>query len=574
MNGSAIALEWIEGDRTEPARRLTYAELHRRSRALARALLVRKLRGERVLLPFPPGLDFIVAFVACLDAGAIPVPTPFPQNRRTLARARAILADCAPALCLAPETWVVSLRERLSLPEADACAPVCPCLSFEALLDSSLSESAGAAGLPVPAADELAYLQYTSGTGGSAKGVMVSHANLAHNVGLLAAVDDPSRPRLSWLPHHHDMQLVVILARSLAIGARCVLMSPVDFLQRPLRWLRALARTGAYASGGPNFAYEHCLRRVTEADVAGLDLSRWKIAFNSSESVRPATLRRFEQLLAGTGFSSRAWFPAYGLAEATAFVTGVGLGEEPLLRPSPESGQPLVCCGRPAPGDRVAIVEPADGAVCPRGRTGEICVAGGSVTAGYWRRPEARGTLFYEGLDEKGGGVAAGPDSRPFLRTGDLGFLDEEGRLFFTGRIKDLIIIRGVNHHPEDIEASLDGCHSVLRSGEVAVFSADDGREEREQLVVVAELGRTHRQNPEVEAIAEAVQTLVSREHDLVLDHLLLLPPGGLPKTTSGKVQRGVCRRLFLAGEFSPLAEWHRQAFVPRAGIRPDFRAP
>lgn len=579
-HGADTALEWLEGDKAEPVRRLSYAELHRQSRALARSLAALHLRGERVLLPFPPGLDFVVAFVACLDAGAVPVPTPFPQNRRTLARTRAILADSRPALCLAPEIWINSLRERLAPAEADATRAHCPCAAFETLLASGLaarSDLAVAAaddssendGLPTPAPDQLAYLQYTSGTGGTAKGVMISHANLAHNVTVLDTAGRQSRalPFLSWLPHYHDMQLVVILARSLMIGAPCVLMSPVDFLQRPLRWLRALGRTGAYISGGPNFAYEHCLRRVSAADVAGLDLSRWKIAFNSSETVRPATLRRFEELLVATGFTARAWFPAYGLAEATAFVTGVAVDEVPVERPNPESGQPLVSAGRPLLGDEVAIVDPANGTLCPPGRIGEICAAGGSITRGYWQRPEATAALFYERLPLSPAHEHATP--RPFLRTGDLGFLDAEGRLFFTGRSKDLIVIRGINHHPEDIEASLDGCHPALRSGEVAVFSVEDAAEAREQLVVVAELGRTHRLNPEVAAIAEAAQIVVSREHDLALDHLVLLPPGALPKTTSGKVQRGACRRLFTAGEFSPVAEWHRQPFAPRAAMPP-----
>ena len=540
-NGSATALEWLEGDEPDPVRRLTYGELHGRAHAVAQSLLALGLEGERVLLPFPPGLDFVVAFVGCLYAGAVPVPAPFPQNRRTLARARAILEDCRPALCIAPLHWIASLRERF------ASAGACRCAALE-----ELSAYAAGATLPLPdiRPDRLAYLQYTSGTGGTAKGVMITQDNLAHNIAALqsAAYQPASLPLLSWLPHYHDMQLVVILCRSLLIGGRCILMSPVDFLQRPLRWLRAISRFGAYISGGPNFAYEHCLRRVSEADLAGLDLSGWKIAFNSSERLRPSTIDRFERLTAAAGFSPRAWYPAYGLAEATAYVTGVAVGEPLIWRSHPESGHLMASCGRVALDDRVSIVNPADGIPCAPGTIGEICVAGASVTQGYWNRAEANRSLFHP----------ASGDAPRLLRTGDLGFLDENQRLFFTGRIKDLIILRGINHHPEDIEASLDGCHPALRPGELAAFSMDAADATQEHLVVVAELGLSYRQNPDTLAIAEAVGIVVSREHGLALDRLVLLKPGALPKTTSGKIQRGPCRQALARGELDAVAEWNR----------------
>lgn len=547
--GDAVAFAWIEGDREAPSRSLTYRELHGQATAVARALTARGLRGTCVLLPFPPGLDFVVAFVGCLYAGAIAVPAPFPQNRRTLSRTRAIHLDCEPALCLAPKAWIASLSARLL--DADGHPTRCPCVALETLLD----ERPDTGLLPGLELAQLAYLQYTSGTGGTARGAMITHANLSHNIAALQQITHhpPERPMVSWLPHHHDMQLVVILTRSLMIGATTYLMSPVDFLQRPLRWLRLLARTGAYTSGAPNFAYEHCVHRIAPPELVGLDLSSWGIAFNSSEIVRPATLERFARLVAGCGFKPAAWYPAFGLAEAIGIVTGVSVEEIPIIRANPQSGQPAVSCGRPVTGDQVLIVDPATGVPCAPDQVGEVCVAGGSVSTGYWRQSGAGDMPFYRALP--GAEPAA---AGPWLRTGDLGFMDAEGHLFFAGRSRDVIVLRGIKHHSEDLEASLNGCHPALRVGEMAAFAVDDPGDAREHLVVVAEVERVHRHAPEADAIAEAVQITLSREHDLALDRLVLLKPGALPKTTSGKIQRGVCRELLRAGGLEPLAEWRR----------------
>lgn len=542
----AAACEWLAGDAEEPVAHLTYAELDRRARLIAVVLGKRGLEGQRVLLPFPPGLDFILAFLGCLYAGAVAVPAPFPQNRRTAARTSAILRDCSPRLCLTTGQWMDALRERLATLAVEADGP--DYLGLEQL------ESEGGVGdLPTITGDRLAYLQYTSGTGGTAKGVMITHDNLAHNVAThQAALFQPEAlPLLSWLPQYHDMQLVTILCRGLMIGGRCILMSPVDFLQRPVRWLRAISRSGAYVSGGPNFAYEYCLNRIPEQDREGLDLSRWKVAFNSSERIRKDTIDRFERAFAPQGFHSTAWYAGYGLAECTALVTGVSVEDAPQFAEIPGSSTSVACCGKTWGRDMVAIVDAATGSVLPAGQVGEICVRSDSNASGYWNRPEASAALFYQQLP---GSTVSGP----FLRTGDLGFCDEQGGLYVSGRIKDLIIMRGVNHHPEDIEASVDGCHAALRRGELAVFSIEGRHGDREELVVVAELERTQRHEPDVAAIAEAVQILISREHELTLDHLILLKPGALPKTTSGKTQRTVCRTSYLANKFNPTAVWHR----------------
>jgi acyl-CoA synthetase (AMP-forming)/AMP-acid ligase II len=545
--GDHIACEWLEGDAPGPVHRLTYGELDRRARAVARGLLAAGLSDERVLLPFPPGLDFIVAFAGCLYAGAVPVPAPFPQNRRTTARTLAILRDCEPALCLTTEAWCSALRKRLSPPGGEADGPVV--MAPEALPGSCGDDLL----LPDIKPGRLAYLQYTSGTGGTAKGVMVTHANIIHNVAAMQIVtrQPADAPLVSWLPQYHDMQLVAILAQGLMIGARCVLMSPLNFIQSPVRWLRAISESRGQLSGGPNFAFEHCLRRISPEQLAGLDLSGWRVAFSSSERVNPDTLARFEQRFAAAGFDSRAWCPAYGLAEATVFVTGVTREQTAARKPHPTTGLTVVSCGRAMAGHQVAIVDMATGEALPAAQPGEVWVRGPSVAAGYWRRDEATRATFRNRMTGDTGASS-------WMRTGDLGFLDEDQNLYLTGRHKDLIIIRGLNHHPEDIESAIHGVHAALRGGEAAVFSVEDDRIGREQLVVVAELDRLHRHAPDADAIAEAVQIAINREHELALDHLILLRPGDLPKTTSGKIQRAVCRTRYLADTFNAVAVWHR----------------
>ena len=561
----AIAFAWLDGDQLEPTRVLTYGALVRDAQTLAASLRARDLTGQRVLLVFPSGLDFVVAFLGCLYAGAIAVPAPFPSNRRTLARVAALAADCRPALALTLESQRPLLAARLI---GDGVPP-CAALETEIVTGTTLLSPALDANPPTgsitaapafsPPPDTLAYLQYTSGTGGTAKGVRVTHRNLAHNLLAMSEVGPLTSEDalLSWLPHHHDMQLVTILARSLALGARCVLMSPIDFLQRPLRWLRALSHHQAAFTVAPNFAYELCLRRITDADLAGLDLSRLRSAGNSAERHRPATLDNVARRFAPIGFTPGTWMLAYGLAEATAFVSGSSAGTPPRQQLSPESGLPVISSGIPRGGDRVFIADPENGGLLPAQAVGEILVHGGSITTGYWDRPAENDRLFRDII------TAAGAPVPRCLRTGDLGFLDSGGHLYVTGRLKELIILRGQNHHPEDIEAVVDASHPSLRPGELAAFSTEEPGALEERLVIVAELERAARIAPDVPAIAEAVRIALNAALGLVLDRLVLLPPGGLPKTTSGKPQRGVCRRALLSGAIPVLAEWHRHP--PRA---------
>ena len=548
------AFSWLEADSVIPVGTITHHDLHHRAKNLAIALQAKGAACQRVLLPFPPGLDFITAFLGCIYAAAIPAPAPFPQNRRTATRAAAIFQDCQPAIILTPESEHTALGNRLEsvITSAKFDSQI---LSLENLIASVSETAPDEIALPPPNPDTVAYLQYTSGTGGTTKGVQVTHANLAHNVAAhQAIVHQPSgQPMLSWLPQYHDMQLVGIIARNIMIGGHCLLMSPVDFLQNPLRWLRAISHHRAFISGGPNFTYDHCVQRTRDADLGGLDLSSWRLAFNCSERIRASTIQRFEQKFSPYGFDPQSWYSAYGLAEGTALVTGVGVGQGIQFRTHPASHQPIANCGQTTLGDQVAIVDPQTGRERSSEEIGEICVASHSVTPGYWNRPTENATLFYQRLAEY-------PAAGPFLRTGDLGFIDATNNLYMTGRLKDLIIIRGINHLPEDLENSIDGQHVALRPGELAAFSIEHANDSIEHLVIAAEVQRTHRHKPDLPEIVDAVQIALSHDHSVTLDHLILLPPGALPKTTSGKVQRGLCRDQFLDQSLPSLHIWHRNS--------------
>ncbi|HSU83775.1 MAG TPA: AMP-binding protein, partial [Thermoanaerobaculia bacterium] len=502
---------------------LTYGELDRRAAGVAAALAASVPPGERALLLYPPGLDFIVAFFGCLYAGVVAVPAYPPRpNDRSQSRLRAIAHDATPRAALTTAAILAGTVEPRGLL---AVAPELGGLRW--IATDSLSGD-GAAPAPEPAPESIAFLQYTSGSTATPKGVMVTHANLLHNERMIgAAFDmDESSVVVGWLPLYHDMGLIGNVLQPLHAGGRCVLMSPVAFLQRPLRWLEAVSRYRGTVSGGPNFAYELCLRKATPEALAGLDLSSWKVAFNGAEPVRASTLERFAETLAPYGFRREALYPCYGLAEATLFVTG-GHG-------SRVEGE-RVSCGRIWMGQRVVAVDPETGGERKAGEEGEIWISGPSVARGYWENEEATARDFHAFLPTGEG---------PFLRTGDLGFLSG-GDLYVTGRLKDLIILRGRNHYPQDVELTAERSHPDLQPGGGAAFPVETGGEER--LVVVHEVAR-HRKDG-VEEIAEAVRRAVAAEHEVQVHEVVLIRQAGLPKTSSGKVQRRLCRELYLRDE-------------------------
>jgi len=518
--------------------RLTYGELDRRARAIALALRESLQPGDRALLLYPPGLEFIAAFFGCLYAGVIAVPAYPPRlSDRSQARLRSIALDARPGAALTTSPILAAALNGgllARVPELGAARWIAT--------DELAGTGAGDEGeLPEPGPDAVAFLQYTSGSTAAPKGVMVTHANLLHNEGLIGEAfrQDEDSVVVGWLPLYHDMGLIGNVLQPVHAGARCVLMSPVAFLQKPLRWLEAIDRYRGTSSGGPNFAYELCARRIGAEDRERLDLSSWRLAFNGAEPVRAETLKRFAEAFAPSGFRREAFYPCYGLAEATLFVSGGQAGNIPRVEIA-ETGRPLTSCGRVWGGQRIVIADPETGSALPPGREGEIWIAGESVAAGYWNNPEATERDFRARL--------AGTGEGPFLRTGDLGFL-RGGELYVTGRLKDLIILRGRNHYPQDIELTAERSHPDLRPGGGAAFSVEAGGEER--LVVVQEVERGRRES--FEELAEAIRRAVAEEHEVQVHEVTLVRVGSVPKTSSGKVQRLLCRERWLAGELAVL---------------------
>jgi amino acid adenylation domain-containing protein len=562
----------VDGEQEEAT--LTFAQLDHRARTIAALLQSLEAAGGRALLLYPSGLDYVAAFFGCLYAGVVAVPAypPRPSKRnRNFPRLRAIVNDCRPAVALSTGTILSSVETRLAEnPDLAAMR----WLSTDALPDALAAEWQE----PSVSSQSLAFLQYTSGSTETPKGVMVSHGNLLHNQRLIQLAFGQTERSLivGWLPLYHDMGLIGNVLQPLYLGAPCYLMSPTAFLLRPLRWLQAVSRYKATTSGGPNFAYDLCVRKVTDEQRACLDLSHWTTAFNGAEPVRPETMRRFAEAFAPCGFRPEAFAPCYGLAEATLIVSGGRRVEQPLVETFDAAGleinqvlpsvsgsahtRTLVNCGQAMPDQKIVIVDPETAKPCPPEGVGEIWLSGPSVTHGYWDRPEETAEVFHARLAETGEG--------PFLRTGDLGFL-RAGALFVTGRLKDMILIRGRNYYPQDIELTVERSHPALRAGCGAVFSIEVGDEER--LVVAQEV--EHRSNADFAAVHEAIRQAVAEEEELTAHAIVLLAPGGIPKTSSGKIQRYACRARFLADSFDKLSEW-RAVPAPAAGHELEVSAP
>ncbi len=546
--------------------RLTYAELDSQARTIAARLRGLCAVGERALLLYPSGLDYMAAFFGCLYAGVIAVPVypPHPvKAERSLPRIQGIVADARP-LALLTTAELLPTVERLFEPIVTGWHP-------NYLATDTLDPSGAEAWRdPLVGGDTLAFLQYTSGSTAAPRGVMVSHANLLTNHRMFqAAIQHPAdTPYVSWLPLFHDMGLIGSALQAVFVGAPCVLMSPMAFLQRPLRWLGAISRYRAATSGAPNFAYDLCVRQSTPEQRAALDLSCWKVAFNGAEPVRAETLERFTQAFAPSGFRREAFFPCYGLAEATLFVSGPLDTAPPLITsfegaaldrrlvvpadPALPDARRQVGCGQSWLDQRIVIADPETGRRCPPDRVGEIWVAGPHIPRGYWGAPARSEQTFGARLADSGEG--------PFMRTGDLGFL-WEGQLFVGGRIKDVIIIRGRNHYPQDIEATVERCHPALRVGAGAACAVDVAGEER--LVVVQEVERSAIRRLDVEAVAAAVRRAVAEAHELEVFGVVLLKTGTIPKTSSGKIQRHACRAGFLAGGLATVGEWRAPVGAP-----------
>jgi amino acid adenylation domain-containing protein len=546
---------------------LTYAELDRHARSLALFLSRRFHEKTRLLLMYPPGLDFITAFWGCLYAGMVAIPIPPPdifRIKQSAGRLAAVTQDAQAAGLLTVQDTIALCREaryQRLLGDPDQW------IATE-MLDTADADSWRT---PDCAVSDLAYLQYTSGSTALPKGAMVSHGNLVHQCRCITRAGgyDEQAVTLSWMPHYHDYGLVKGILHPISIGRPAYLMSAVTFLKRPLRWLQAIQRHRVTHSGGPNFAYRHCIAMTTPEERSQLDLSGWRVASCGAEPIFRQTMEEFITAFASAGFTAEAFYPAYGMAEYTLLISLKPPGRRPQVQlidarsleqgtVQPATGESAVAravvgCGRPVGDTVVAIVDPVTRRRCREDQVGEIWLAGQSVTQGYWNRPQETEAIFQAVIENTKEG--------PFLRTGDLGFV-RDGELYITGRLKDLIIIRGRNHYPQDIEQSVQQCHPSLRRGSAVAFSVVDDQEEA--LVVVQEMEReTNGPNPE--EVAGFIRQAVADQHDLEVMAIALVKPGSIPKTSSGKIQRGACRQAFLAGDLPcvGVSRIHRSAASP-----------
>jgi amino acid adenylation domain-containing protein len=552
--------------------RLTFGELDRRAAALAAHLQARSLSGERALLVYDPGLEYIVAFYGCLYAGVIAVPVypPDPLRfNRVLPRLMSILEQ-AEARVVLSSTEILEWSRQFFVKS--------PRTEHVLATDTLVSAGDESQWLPPDIGSEsIAFLQYTSGSGGDPKGVILTHGNLLANLEQMGRMHHEGASAVLWLPPYHDMGLIGGILLLAYRGCPMVIMPPLAFVQRPIRWLEAISRYGATSSGSPNFGYELCVKKIDPAECTGLDLSTWRLACNGSEPIRSDTLERFFEKFAPYGLRRETFCPCYGLAEATLMVSCARLEQAPVLctldaaeleenrvRPAGEGDTPtrsLVSSGQPVDHDQVLIVDPNTLLPCPDDHVGEIWVSGPNIAQGYWNRPEESAATFAARL--------AGDDEASYLRTGDLGFL-LDGELFVTGRIKDLIIVAGRNHYPQDIERTAEETHPALKHDGGAAFSVEIDGEER--VVVVQEVLRPRKLD--LEQLTQQVRAAVIEEHELPLAAVVFIQSGSMPKTSSGKVQRQACKQMFLADELLVLAQWRADATPPAAAESSPDDAP
>jgi acyl-CoA synthetase (AMP-forming)/AMP-acid ligase II len=540
-------------DRGEEEAALTFRELHDAAHALAARLAETARPGDRAILVFPPGLEFLVAFFGCLIARVIAVPMMMPRRNSTRDSSAAILTNCEPVLALTSSAFALRADLRARFQQAEL-----------RWLSVDLAPAGPVAAAPVePEPHDIAFLQYTSGSTSDPKGVAVSHANLLANLEMIrVALGNTSRSTyVNWVPLYHDMGMILNALEALYVGALCVLIAPNAFMQRPLNWLRAISHYRAEVGCSPNFGYDLCVSRYRAEQMQDVDLSSWRIALNGAEPVSADTIRNFVETFTGHGFDRRAVFPAYGMAEATLLISGGHRGAGHVTRVVSRSGlqahqvvapaasddvQTLVGCGRVLINERIAIVDPDSGTRLMSGQVGEVWVNGPNVARAYWRNAEVTAT----GLNAR---IAGEDDDANWLRTGDLGFLDQSGELFITGRIKDLIIVRGINHYPQDIERTVQALHAAFRPNCGAAFSVPDQGSD-ETLVIVQEIERTERSRIDAAGMKGLIRESVSDQHELFARHIVLIRPGSLPKTTSGKIQRSLARKLWLERHFEDIA--------------------
>jgi acyl-CoA synthetase (AMP-forming)/AMP-acid ligase II/acyl carrier protein len=537
----------------------TYAELDQHARALAVALSELATVGERALLLCPQGLPFIQAILGCFYAGVVAVPAYPPGNARQTHRIDTIWRDAEAVLIIT----TASVKARIEKWMAEEGR--FPAFQYLCVEDIDLS-LAGRWEMPALESDSLAFLQYTSGSTSEPKGVMVSHGNLMANLSMIQQQFDMGENDIvgGWLPMFHDMGLVGNLLTSLYVGIQAVLMSPVAFVRKPVRWLELITQYQATIVGAPNFGYGLCVDRISEEQRGNLDLSSLRLAYCGSEPIDYRVLDKFAEFFRPAGFNPQSFFPCYGMAEATLMATGSGLHYFPLDADALSKGfaspfseensasRLFVGCGYSVAGQQTQVVDPETRYALADGQIGEVWLNGPHIAQGYWRKPELTEVAFKAAL--------ADGDATPYLRTGDLAFM-REGQLVITGRIKEVIILRGRNYYPQDIERCVTESHPALQPQAAAAFSVDINGEE--MIVAVQEVRRTAMRDLPAEAITSAARLAVFEQQELALHALVLLKPATLLKTSSGKIRRSACRAAYLDGSLDVVFAWSQAEASP-----------
>ena len=554
----------VDGETTEIS--LTYGQLEQKAKAIAAYIQSLCEPQARVLLLYPPGLGFIEAFFGCLYAGVIAVPAYPPRPNRSIERIQSIINSAEPTLALTTDQIINNLQKQ-----ADR-TPELQLLKWLATDKIDLEYSSRFEPQSIRS-QNLAFLQYTSGSTAEPKGVKIAHHNLLHNLQAIHRCfqHHEQSKGVIWLPPYHDMGLIGGILQPLYGNFPVILMSPLMFLQNPLRWLMAISKHRATTSGGPNFAYDLCVKKFKPELAADLDLSCWDLAFNGAEPINGETIEKFSETYAPYGFQAKSFYPCYGMAEATLIIAGGDKRYEPIAKivdskqleqnkivitdKSTSGSRTLVSCGQSLPDQIIKIVNPETLTPCLPGEIGEIWVSGASIAHGYWNQTQASEYTFQANIQ--------GQTETCFLRTGDLGCMIQ-AELFVTGRLKDLIIINGRNHYPQDLERTVESSSEFIRTSGTASFVIND--EGKEKLVILSEIERRYwnprgknksNQNNENKTQLPDLKQLIRRQivqhHDLQIHNILLLKPGSIPKTSSGKIQRHVCRKIYLADDFAKL---------------------
>ena len=557
-----VAFRFLDSGEEE-TESLTFAELDEKARAIATRLVSMGLKGERALMMYWPGLDFVTAFMGCHYAGVVPVPAYPPRRNRSMHRISSISDDVQASVALTTEPIIKRSENWL---EDEPTLKSIPWLATEKIPTVLANDWVK----PKMSENDLGLIQYTSGSTGSPKGVMLTHRNIVANCRMIAQGFQVGHTATcaSWLPLYHDMGLIGGILEPMYAGMDEILMSPVAFLTKPIRWLRAISKYRATTSGGPNFAYSWCTQKIKPEECEGLDLSSWRVAFNGAEPVRADVMQRFAEKFGPYGFNYSAFYPCYGMAETTLIVTGGTPGVDPVVRTfkqhdlvehrvskvdkDHEDARELVGCGRVLIEEEVLIVHPETRRSLPDDQIGEIWIHSPSCGLGYWKKDQESQETFKARLSPDNGKV--------YVRSGDLGFMDQ-GELFVAGRLKDMIIVRGVNRYPQDVEATVEECHPLTRAGGAAAFAVT--RWDREHLVVVCEVERIHQdahskaQKSDYQDVISAIRKSIVEEHDLPPDAIVLVRAYSVPKTSSGKVQRHACKKNFeLKQDRNVLSRW------------------